>query len=404
MFLILAASAALGADWPMLQGTEADADAAPARPWGFVHLLGEGIPFGEPVGDLVSPSLAGFEGQRAAFNRVGSGEASWGFSVRRARAGLRGVAPNTKGRVAWLVAAELGDSATTRLDPVVLTDASVTLSYVPGARLRLGQFKLPLAEEALEMNPLAAEFVNFSAATGQLLLENPSVDGAYVSGGSAFRDVGVQLFDSFDVGSGALSYAVMLSNGRMGALDVDDAKDLTARVAWAPRVWGDRYEPSREELGLFAFWQQGERVVDGDPIPRVRRGVGAQLERGGWHVRAEVIQASGAIESPATFPGQPVAVSAQGEAVGGYAYVHFERGIAGGGLRYDQLHRRYDSPADLRVFRTATADAQCELTPKVRLMLDYEFRWLGAPAGSADAVAIGKTIGDRVSLQAGAVF
>lgn len=400
LFLVAAAAAA---DWLVLQGTEPGPDAAAVRPWGFVQALGEGVPFGTPAEGL-SDALASFDGQLATFNRAGSGDATWGASIRRARVGLRGAVPKTDGRVAWLVAAELGDNALTRADPVVLTDASVTFSYIPGARVRVGQFKLPLGEEALEMNPLAAEFVNFSNATSQLLLESPIADGAYTGGAYGFRDVGVQVFDGFDVGGGALSYAVMLSNGRMGALDVDTPKDVTARVAWAPVVWGGADAAHREELGVYAFWQQGTRSVDGERVARVRRGGGVQVEKAGWHARVEILQASGAIEANAPFPGQAVTVAGEGEAIGGYAYVHHERGMFGGGVRYDELWRRYDSPADLRVFRAVTLDLQAEITPRARVLLDYELRWLAAPEGSPDAKAIAATMGDRVSLQAGVVF
>lgn len=404
MWFLIATAAA--ADWLMLQGTEPAADPAAVRPWGFVQVLGEGIVAGPAVEGLSSDTMVSFNGERAGFNRVGSADATWGLSIRRARAGLRGAIPKTDGRVAWLMAAELGDNQLTRLEPVVLTDASITFSYIPGARIRVGQFKLPLGEEALEMNPLAAEFVNFSSATSQLLLENPSAAGVYTSGASGFRDLGLQVFDSFAVGRGALAYAAMLSNGRMGTLEADNDKDLTARVSWAPFVWGEAEAVQREELSVFGFWQQGTRTFDGDAFARIRRGGGVQLEKAGWHARIEVIQASGAIEAGSNppFPGQPVRVEAEGEALGGYAFLHVERGIFGGGLRYDELWRLVDSPVDTRVFRTVTADLQLEPTPRVRLMIDYERRWLSAPDASADAQAIVDTIGDRVSIQSGVVF
>lgn len=403
LFLIATAAAA---DWLVLQGTEPGPDPAALRPWGFVQVVGEGVAFGPPVEGLSSDSLEPFEGQRASFNRVGSGSATWGVSIRRARAGLRGAAPETGGRVAWLLAAELGDNQLTRLDPVVLTDASVTFSYIPGARVRVGQFKLPLAEESLEMNPVAAEFVNFSQATSQLLLESPVEAGAYTGGASGFRDLGVQVFDSHAVGRGAVAYALMLSNGRMGVLDTDAPKDVTGRVAWAPVVWGGPDPAHREELAMFAFWQQGSRALDGETARRVRRGAGLQLERAGWHARAEVIQASGALEVGANppFPGQPIEVAARGEAIGGYAYVHHERGPVGAGLRYDELWRRYDDREQLRVFRALTTDLSVELSARARLMFDYELRRLAAPDASEDAQTIAATMGDRVTLQAGVVF
>jgi hypothetical protein len=405
MWFVVLAAAASAADWPLLQGTEpADAHEV-VRPWGFLHVLGEGIVSGPPPEGL-SPALSAFEGERASFNRVGPGEATWGLSVRRARAGLRGSIPKTDGRVAWLIAAEFGDNGLTRVDPVVLTDASLTASYVPGVRLRAGQFKLPLGEEALEMNPIAAEFVNVSAATGQLLNENPVAAGAYTGGASGFRDLGVQAFDSFGFGRSELSYALVVSNGRMGALDTDDAKDVTGRVTFTPWVWGERGAVQRDELGAWVFHQQGRRTLDGVEAPRIRQGVGVKLEKAGWQARAELIHASGMVELGASppFPGQPIVVAAEGEATGGYAYLHYERDHLGGGLRYDELWRSTDSAPDLRVFRTLTADLQVAATPRARLLLDYELRWLAAPDGSPDARALAASLGDRVSLQAAAVF
>jgi hypothetical protein len=402
---VLWLAAALAADWPMLQGTEGGPNPAPIRPWGFVQVAAEGIVGGRALPEMSAEALQPFEGQRPLFNRVGTGDASWGFAIRRARLGLRGAIPKTDGRISWMIAAEAGDNGLTRSSPVVLTDASLTVSYIPGLQLRVGQFKLPLGEEALEMNPIAADFVNFSAATGQLLLENPAAGGAYVGGASGFRDVGVQAFHTFTSPVGEWSYALMLSNGRMGTLDLDNTKDLTHRLAWT-WAWGAAEDPVRDEVGVYAFWQQGEREVEGESVDRIRRGGGVKLQRLGWQARVEVIQAAGAIELGASppFPGQPVTVAPEGRAVGGHAFVHYTRGLLGGGVRYDELWRRYESPADLRVFRNLTLDAQVQVTTKFRMHLDYELRWLRAPEGNADASALGDTLGDRVSVQAAVIF
>lgn len=403
--LALFAVAALGADWPMLQGTEPEGATEVVRPWGFVQAVAEGIVFAKPA-EALSESLSALEGQRAQFNRVGSGDASWGFALRRVRLGLRGVVPETGAHVSYLVSAELGEGSLTRSDPVVLTDASLTLSYLPGVHLRAGQFKLPLGEEALEMNPSAAEFVNVTAATGQLLLESPVEGGAYTGGASGYRDVGIEAFDSAALGKGELSYALMLSNGQMGSLDIDDAKDVTARLAITPWIRGQRRSPQREELGVYVFWQQGEREIDGQRAPRVREGGGVKLERSGLHARAEVIAAQGVVELGPNppFPGQPVEVSLHGQAIGGYGYVHYQPGLFGAGLRYDELHKGLESAEALRVSRTLTLDAQLQLSSRARVLLDYEIRRLVAPSGSPDAKIIAGTMGDRISLQAAAIF
>lgn len=405
MFALFAV-AAVAADWPMLQGTEPGDDPDAVRPWGFVQAVTEGIISGEPARGLTSEALSPFEGQRALFNRVGSAEARWGFSIRRARLGLRGALPKTDGHLSWMLAAELGESALTRTDPVVLTDASVTLSYIPGAHVRVGQFKLPLGEEALEMNPLAAEFVNVSQPTSQLLLESPAADGAYTGGASGYRDVGVEMFDSFSVGPGEVSYALMLSNGRMGSIDVDDAKDVTGRIALTPWIRGDRTSAQREEFGLYGFWQQGQRTIEGDSAPRVRRGAGVKLEYARWHARVEIVSAAGAIESGPNppFPGQPVSILPDGRAIGGHAYVHYQPGLLGAGLRYDELQRDIQSKEDLRVFRTLTLDGQVQIPPRAKILVDYERRSLAAPQGPPDARAIAETMGDKLSLQVAAIF
>lgn len=373
--IVLLLGAALAADWPMLQGTEGDPEAPAVRPWGFTQALAEAVPF-----------------------------TSTSFSIRRARAGLRGAVPGTEGAVAWMLAAELGHNALTRVDPAVLTDASVTFSYLPGARVRAGQFKLPLGEEALEMNPLAAEFVNTSLASSQLLLESRIVDGRYVSGASAFRDVGVQAFETFEVGAGELSYALMLSNGRMGGVDLDDGKDVSGRVVWTPWLGGEAGSAAREELGFFVFRLQGPREVDGARALRVRQGAGAKLTRGPWRARAELIHARGVIELAPSAPGEAAAVLADGVAWGGYAFLNRQLGTVAVGARYDELWRGVGDPEALHVFRGLTGDLQVEIQPKVRLMADYELRWGSAPPEGTDPDREARPLADRVSVQAIVIF
>lgn len=132
------------------------------------------------------------------FNALDNG-GTWGLAVRRARPGLRSAVPGTDGRVSYFLLAELGTAAIARDGPT-LTDAAITLSYVPCARLRIGQFKLPLMDEAVEANPLAAEWVNFSLPAAALVNGNRVRDGKLDGGASGFRDVGVELFDTFQRG------------------------------------------------------------------------------------------------------------------------------------------------------------------------------------------------------------
>jgi hypothetical protein len=365
------ASAAFAADWPMLQGTEPGVEPAAPRVWGFTQVLAEG--------------LAG------PFN----------FSVRRARIGVRGDVPKTDGRANALMAVELGSNGLTRSSAAVLADASVTLSYVPGVRLRMGKFKLPIGEEALEMNPAAADFVNFTATTQQLLGENRVVDGAYAGGFSGYRDVGIQAFDTFALGSSELSYALVLSNGAWAGLDTDAAKDVTARLSFVPWHGADA-GIRREEIRVWTFWQHGRRDLDGDSFDRIRRGAGIAVRQDGWSGRAEVVNALGMVElgPQPSFPGSPIAVAGAGVALGGNVSVQYRRGIWAGGVRYDVLHRAGEQPSEARRFHTPTLDLQAEPADKIRILLDYELRFVGTPEdGVAPPVR-----SDRISLQLAALF
>ncbi len=391
------------ADWPIIQGTEEGQPEGAVRPFGFVQVTGEGA-FGGRVSGLRGKALVPFNGQRPTFNAIND-DASWGLAVRRARPGLRGAIPGTNRRVTYFVLAELGTAAIAREGPT-LTDAAVTLSYIPGARLRAGQFKLPMMDETVEANPIAAEWINFSLPASALVLENEVQKGRYVGGASGFRDVGVEAFDTFRWAKLALSYAVMVSNGNR-RLEGDDAKDVTARTAVSWVFSGAASDPHRQEVSVFAWGQRGERTIDGVGTQRIRSGVGAHLEKGRIRVRAEAVYASGALvlgQSP-PFPGQPIAVADDGRALGFYAQTRVR--VLGRflvGVRYEELRRQLDDRAALRIFRGLTPMIEYDIVPRARLQLTYERRWFSAPHGAADALTIARAAGDRAAAQLTVVF
>lgn len=405
--LIFAKPAAVSAaDWPMVQGTEPEG--APAvRPFGVVQVTGEGIVDASRVYGLGS-ALSSFEGARASFNTISStSEASWGVAVRRARPGLRGVMPGTSGHVSYYLLAEFGTVPIARDGPT-LADASITLSYIPGARVRVGLMRLPLMDEGVESNALAAEWVNLSLPASGLVMENPVRGGKYDGGASGFRDVGVEIFDSYQRGRMALSYALMVSNGKRTALDDDDAKDVTAKTMASWVFEGQKTDPHRQELSLFVWGQRGERNLDGVAFaPRIRSGIGAHLEKEPVRIRAELVQGSGMIfggPSP-SFVGQPIKVDVTGRAIGGYVQARLRvarRALVG--LRYDELDRSVDDPKAKRIARSLTPMLEYDVTPRVRLQATYEKRWLFAPTASADTKTIARTIGDRVDAQVTVIF
>ena len=395
---------ALAADWPIITATEEGVKETPFRFFGFAQIVGEANVLGDRVYGLTAPRLKPYEGQWATFNTLQDSQATWGLSARRLRPGVRGSVPGTDQRITYIATVELGRAGVTRLTPATVMDVGVTFSYVPGMKLRIGQFKLPLSEEAVEANPLASEFVNYSNVTSQLLLENRVEGGKVTSNAYGFRDLGVEAFESFMLGKKmSLAYAAMVSQGRMGALDDDVEKDVSGRVTASWVFSGKRTDPHREELSLYFWGLHGSRGYEGLRHQRIRSGAGLSLELEPVRLRAELTSAKGMIflgQQP-PFAGADAAVAPSGSALGFVAFgrVRIAKYLLVK-LRYDELHRQTESDPETRVFRTLTPALEAQITPKMRLMLDYERRWIVAPDGTADAKRIVDTAGDRVLLQA----
>jgi len=402
----LFATAAHAADWPIAMGTEEGAPDQPLRPLGFLQVVGEGTS-GARVEGLKSKALSKYEGARPTFNTVGDSDASFGLTVRRARIGFRGSVPSTNKQVTYFLSVEAGTAAINRGSTIRLVDGAITFSMLPGARVRVGQFKLPTMDETVEANPISGELINFSNVALGLMLENKVEKGVYVGGAYAFRDVGIQVFDTFQRRNVALSYQLMVSNGRFGGTDEDNQKDVTGRVMASWVFSGKANDPHRQELSLFAWGQHGTRGYGDRRYERIREGIGVHLEREPIRLRAELVYGSGMLvlgPNP-PFAGEPIAVAPDGRALGGYAQARVRLfGKLLLGLRYDELHRQLGQGPALRVLRTLTPAIEWDFTPKAKLMFNYEKRWLGAPDGSEDAQRIAETIADRVLVQATVTF
>jgi hypothetical protein len=95
----------------------------------------------------------------------------------------------------------------------------------------------------------------------------------------------------------------------------------------------------------------------------------------------------------------------RGRALGGYLQTSLRVfGRARVGLRFDELHRQLDDARAERVFRTLSPMLEYDIVPRVRLQATYEWRWLDAPEGTADAKTIARAMGDRAALQATVIF
>lgn len=399
--LALASPAAQAANWLALQGTEPAGSQERARLWGFMQAEFQST-------DGTQLAAGPFAGQPASFNQIPPGlDEHAEFLIRRARLGLRGTALPQGDTLNYFLLLEAGDNGITRNNGgrIKLTDASVTFNRLPGARIRLGQFKTPGAEEGL-MAIQNYDYINFSNATNSLLQERffdsdgsvAGMDGNAPNGAvGGFRDIGVQVFDAFTAHSWEHSYAAMLGNGN-GILrgDDNDAKDVY--LYWASeRVFAGK-GPRREGWKLFAWHQQGERTLaagatqaEGD-FDRTRWGLGTTLRKGKYRAAAEYIRADGMIFTgsdagavPGTLNNAGTAVASwnvlpNDEADGWYADIGYRLlPWLELDLRYDVLNRATDTAAEERRFTTWTLGAQYAFSETVRLMVNYEFRDAEAP-------------------------
>lgn len=430
---LLAAPMTQAANWLAIQGAEGP-KAEAAQFFGFIQLQHQNN-HQRPVTGL-SGALAPYNNQDAVFNLVAPDQNNaTQTQLFRARPGLRGVIPGTDGKINYFLLAEFGNNGLTREHRPVFSDASLTFNYIPGARLRLGQFKTPTGEEALQAVNVM-DYLNFSTATDQLLNErffkaHPTTDGRAhnIPGGTlaadmtgavgGFRDIGLQIFDWFQVGNWELTYAGMLSQG--SGIDWDDQDrhlDSTLRLQASYLLNPATRGAKREDLTLFAWKQEGKRQFAGDEVNRERSGYGLTFRQGNWRAGGEYLQGKGMIFNGPNPPfndlGAPAAepvstlITRNGTA-DGYALDIGYRLLPQTwlNLRYDIYHRGTHSPALQRDFTTWTAGIQYQFTPKLRLDFNYELRDLKVPHANAipagaqrnNALAIADSMADRWGLQ-----
>ena len=384
----LLTQSAYSANWLMLQGTETakQGQAPRAHLWGFIqapYKYDNSDP--NPAGGYIPPKLIGpnLDDQD-------------GFNVNRARIGVRGTGFPLDSKVNYFILAEFGNNGITYGDDGKhLTDASVTLNHIPGARVRMGQFKYPGAEEGLQAIHVF-DYINFTSVTNQLLLERfPNPDGSdlnkaptptpnaemnqYSQSVGAFRDVGIQVFDTFKASSWEHSYAIMVGNGNgINRGENDSNKDVY--VYWSSEMVFGGKGGRREGWKTFAWYQDGKRTNAYDPTQeqdRTRYGVGTKYLKKPFRVTAEYIEGEGMI-----FQGQhrPQHIFNNEEANGGY--------IEGGwyigntnlelDLRYDTYTRGENHPNsaanDESTADTVTVGAQYHFNKKTRVNMEYASR------------------------------
>lgn len=404
MLLLLSAVAMSGlstpsqaANWLMLQGTEPESAAARAKVWGFVqaqYQVDNSDPNG--AGGYNAPKLVGpnLDSQQQ-------------FNVNRARIGIRGQGMPLDGKVNYFMLAEFGNNAITAVnnDVVSVTDASITVNHFKGARIRMGLFKYPGAEEGLAAIHVF-DYINFTEVSNQLLLER-FAPTAYTANGpgtttlpaatglnnfdksvGAYRDVGIQVFETFKQGNWEHAYAAMIGNGNgLNYGDSDDNKDLY--LYWASELVFGGKGPFREHLKIFAWSQTGKRQLDntGDathnPVEydRDRSGFGVKYLKKPFRGTFEYMKGEGMIfvgPNATTFDMNPAAAPGNGEngKASGY-YLDFGYYIPNSnwdvGVRYDEYNRLEGDTFEIK-FATTTFVAQYMFNKKTRLTINHALR------------------------------
>lgn len=418
---LLALSIALpaySANWLMLQGTEPESSAGRAKVWGFVQ------PEYVQTGDT-KIAAGGWKGQTANFNRNAPDKVADEFNVRRARIGVRGVGFPLDPKVNYFMLAEFGNNGITVNGggSAKITDMSVTVNHIKNARVRVGQFKYPGSEEALRAIHVA-NYNHFSNFTNQMNLERffdgtgAATNTANAQNGAvgAFRDIGIQVFDTFKQDNGwEYSYAAMIGNGNGIARGDNDKNKDTYLYGSAEQVYGGK-GARRHHLKLFAWTHNGKRTLTKDApgeYSRDRSGIGGTYSKGKYRAGVEFMQADGMIfngTDGAAIPGSKAAngniasfnISPEGKANGYYMHVGYRiKPNLELNFRHDYLDRLSDNTKGEREFTTNAFGMQYFFNKKSRATLNYELRDAKAPglASSHNANKILDGIDDRLSAQ-----
>ena len=392
------ATQANAANWLKLQGTEKSDSAPRAKVWGFVQAqYQKDNSAASSSGKFIAPKLIGP-------NLTSQQQ----FNINRARIGVRGVGFPLDSSINYFVLLEMGNNGITGGGPARVTDASITINKLPGARIRVGQFKTPGAEEGLQAIHVF-DYINFTNASNQLLLErSPTAtytanaaatatpnDGtltAFNGPVSAFRDTGVQVFDSFKMGDWEHSYAVMFGNGN-GLGKGDNDGNLDTYTYWASEKTFSGKGPRAKTLKLFAWNQSGKRLLDNTndstsnatEFNRSRSGLGVKYSKNAHRVTFEYITAKGMIFVGPDKPTFDINGSgAGGDGSNGKAsgyYLDYGYSIPNTKFqidaRYDVLNRLEGDKFEF-AFKTATLGLNYHFNKKSRLTVNYENRSVNA--------------------------
>lgn len=336
-------------NWLQLQGVTAEPY---PLVWGFLQPS-----FIRTAGTELSTGP--WQGQQALNNVIQPDlSSSQVFQVQRTRVGIRGAVADSD-KISYFLLAEYGNNGITQpgggSGKVTLTDATVTFAHIKGAKIRVGQMKIPMSEEVYQ-GIMAFNYINFTNMANQQLIERPFwTDGnapcmiktnpmgapapqlsdplylqfcngdsqtQFRSAAVAARDTGILVFDSFLSGGWEHSYGVMIGQGGANKDDRDDHLDRTLYIASEKIFSGVKI--FRQGLKLYAWHTAGKRTIydsatlnaGGTSLEAAEReydrkltGVGGTYFDGTYRFWAEYIKADGMIFNGSTGGAVPGSVN-----------------------------------------------------------------------------------------------
>ncbi len=449
--LLIAGMKVNAANWLMLQGTEPDMVAPKGvkvpnkstvpKVWGFIQAN-----YKKDFGDVfvTPPSATPNDGlNKTPFSYLNPNlEDQSGFNVFRARLALRGMA-DSENLINYFFMAEFGNSAVNNLAghdvATYLTDASITLKHIPGAKVRVGMFKTPGSEEGLQA-VFVSPYIEFTTMTKQQLLErqvshvgavqNPLGESItqYTSTSvdkpiAAFRDTGIQLFDTFKLQDDwTVSYAYMYGNGTGVSHGSSNKQATHYGYLAAEKSFGKGKGYYTEAMKFYVWGQDGKRtlyptvndVTTEMEFDRKRYGVGMTYYHNGLRFEAEYMKAKGMIfAGPTDIDHDPgaenwqfqFATGNENEADGGYVNLQYEIipkkfEVFG---RYDYCDRLTNTTKNERQFRTTTLGASYRYRGPTRIDLNYIINEAKAP-GFSKAQDVLDNMGNRIAVQITVAF
>ena len=347
-----------------------------------------------------------YNGETPVFNLVPTmNQSTSAFSFFRARLGVRGAINRD---INYFLLTEAGKNATTTKRDVVVTDAFLNFNYIPGARIRVGQGRMPIGDEGMQPAFIDSEYIYYSNATNSLMNEfpvattsvaSPIPPGSVLSnartieGGLGYRDLGVEVYDWFPHGKWEYAYAVMASTGSgLYSLGNDYGRgSITGRLQTSYIFSGKGL--NRDDITGYVWYQTGKRHFGNQDYTRTRYGVGARYHKGKLRVSGEYLWGEGMIFTGlnppfANAPVYQIALADSNKAQGGYLETgYYLLPKLEFDLRYDYFDRLTNSAMDERIFKTWTLGAQYHFKPNLRLQFNYAIRTLDVPNPAAISTA-----------------